>query len=88
MLPRHRPCAVAGCFAAAKLPAGLAAWDGWHGLIWQAVTHDALWTERLTQFRRLVLVLCWWWCSRYARLEQCLCLCLFLYTQQVVEDTK
>lgn len=28
VLPRHRLCAVAGCFAAAKLPAGLAAWDG------------------------------------------------------------
>jgi hypothetical protein len=57
VLPRHRLCAVAGCSAAAKLPAGLAAWDGRHGLIWQAVTHDALWAERLTQFWRLELVL-------------------------------
>lgn len=51
VLPRHRPCAVAGCFAAAKLPAGLAGrgmdgmdgWMGWADLAGgEGVTHDAL----------------------------------------------
>lgn len=88
MLPRHRLCAVAGCFAAAKLPAGLAAWDGRHGLIWQAVTHDALWAERLTQVLALGVSAGWRWCSRYARLEQSACACAcFCYTQQIVEGT-